>query len=222
MQTKHIFQLFAVLFTTICLTPAYGDECYDVLSGTVCCAAGQEFCGCTDIRAFCAGDVWGAPAGSYDLFGVCYDPTVYTCTYQPDPNYWVLCPNSNTTVCVNPDANLLVEPICCANADTCQLVMAADPTTAESTLRCVPPTSAPLPCGTINCLLPGDMCCDDDLTGYRCYDPTNYICAANPLGNTLLCPAGTRACGSDCYEESQYCCGSTGIQQRALCPQGQI
>ncbi|PRP85792.1 hypothetical protein PROFUN_05984 [Planoprotostelium fungivorum] len=58
-----------------------------------CCPNNAGFCGCLSNRAYCSGSVYGGNYGTeYDTFGACYNTQLATCTYEPAPNLWVVCP----------------------------------------------------------------------------------------------------------------------------------
>jgi len=63
-------------------------------------------------------------------------------------------------------------------------------------------------CGTLTCT-PSEQCCDDTVTGYRCYDPTLYDC----VGGTVLCGKGEGACGTICYDKTGYHCSNGELEQ---------
>jgi len=60
-------------------------------------------------------------------------------------------------------------------------------------------------CGGTACAT-ADACCDDLSSGYRCYNSHRYTCAANELGESVLCSLGFSACGTTCYNASQFTC----------------
>ncbi|PRP86265.1 hypothetical protein PROFUN_05406 [Planoprotostelium fungivorum] len=76
-----------------------------------CCPNTSGFCGCLSNRGFCSGSVYGGNYGSeYDTFGACYNAQLATCTYEPTPNLWVVCPlnyepckSSSSFSCCAPD-----------------------------------------------------------------------------------------------------------------------
>jgi hypothetical protein len=139
------------------------------------------------------GIIGNSPAPLAEAYGTCYDTAVYSsCTYQSGPNYFLLCPYG-TNPCTS-NTNAL--PVCCPESNTCYL------NKTDNVLECKAP-AAPSACGTQMCGA-SDSCCNDDATGYRCYDSTKYVCTHNPFGNTSLCPTNERACGAACYNSTEY------------------
>ncbi|KAI8905402.1 exo-beta-1,3-glucanase [Powellomyces hirtus] len=71
-------------------------------------------------------------------------------------------------------------------------------------------------CSQINCgTLP---CCDNSIAGIgQCYT-SNYVCAKDNTGITVLCPSTDGACNGRCFNKSQYRCCSFGIEPIGASP----
>eukprot|EP01119_Soliformovum_irregulare_P016988 TRINITY_DN5004_c0_g1_i1.p1 TRINITY_DN5004_c0_g1~~TRINITY_DN5004_c0_g1_i1.p1 ORF type:complete len:168 (+),score=15.74 TRINITY_DN5004_c0_g1_i1:135-638(+) len=61
-------------------------------------------------------------------------------------------------------------------------------------------------------------CCPDQRSGPACFDPQEYRCTLNNLGQQVLCPTGYMSCGESCYSPSTYCCLDGTLEQLAKCP----
>jgi len=198
-----------------CCDSSAGQTCHQIPEQATCCSAGESFCGCLSARASCIGNVWGESLTVNEAFGLCYNPANYgECLYVPTANVFELCSTFAPKACFS-YAYSNAMPVCCGAQDTCGF----DTVNYKNT--CIPPP-APVTCGTATCYVQGDQCCEDKVSGYRCYDPTRYTCASNGLGGQSLCPSGTRACGNACYDPSLYCCSSSsnGLMQRQFCAPG--
>jgi len=65
-------------------------------------------------------------------------------------------------------------------------------------------------CGNYVCPS-SNQCCNDQATGYRCYDSSLYQCIANDLGTFTLCGADDDACGTTCYDPTKYLCEAGNV-----------
>jgi len=112
-----------------------------------CCPANSGFCGCISNRAFCSGSVYNSTYGSvsgYDSFGACFDAsTGATCTYNPNPNLWIVCPK-DYNACESASF------FSCCSPDTVCTTTAADsyPICAPKSSSTVAPSSTNAPPAT--------------------------------------------------------------------------
>eukprot|EP01119_Soliformovum_irregulare_P006958 TRINITY_DN19368_c0_g1_i1.p1 TRINITY_DN19368_c0_g1~~TRINITY_DN19368_c0_g1_i1.p1 ORF type:complete len:295 (+),score=2.70 TRINITY_DN19368_c0_g1_i1:44-928(+) len=72
-------------------------------------------------------------------------------------------------------------------------------------------------CGSTYCVN-GKNCCNDLMTGNRCYDPHDYNCTLNEQRQYVLCPQGYLSCRDACYISSKYCCFQSRLVPIAACP----
>jgi len=176
-----------------------------------CCPKTSGFCGCISNRAFCQGSVFGQTdrAQGQDTFGTCFDTSKATCTYEPSPNLWVVCPNG-FTACKSSSYFT-----CCNSSQVCttDTYTSSYPICAAASSVQAPTKAAASASDICAGKCAGSSCCATP-SGSQCYDSTKYSCTADDMGNSFLCPSGLNACGGSCYNPSQYRCeGGQLVQQ---------
>jgi len=186
-----------------CSTDSY---CAGNVISKRCCPQDSGFCGCISNRAYCSGYVFGSTANvnGSNSFGTCYDTSTSSCAYDPNPNVWVVCPNTHQ-IC---KSNSFFT--CCAPGTSCTTTL------SDSYPVCAPDTP----------ICPSFL----STCGNACYQDSAYCCEENALVQKQFCkvggssgpqntncPAGLSSCGDACYDVNQYCCRSGNLVQAQFC-----
>ncbi|PRP87877.1 hypothetical protein PROFUN_02614 [Planoprotostelium fungivorum] len=209
-----------------------------------CCPNGSGFCGCISNRGFCSGSVYNTSSSSvsgYDSFGACYNPNLATCTYEPSPNLWIVCPKTHQACesssffsCCSPDTYCVTSafnssyPICQPrNAAPATSSTPASSTTSQSNCG-----SGLQSCGAA-CYSPDQYCCPNgqlvqkqfcsatptpSTTSQATTGATSGSSSGTPSTGSSLCPAPLSQCGQACYSSDQYCCVNNNLVQKPFCP----
>eukprot|EP01119_Soliformovum_irregulare_P007231 TRINITY_DN19634_c0_g1_i1.p1 TRINITY_DN19634_c0_g1~~TRINITY_DN19634_c0_g1_i1.p1 ORF type:complete len:415 (-),score=24.74 TRINITY_DN19634_c0_g1_i1:271-1515(-) len=189
------------------------SQCHDNGMFATCCGQDESFCGCTVRSAICSGGIFNSPEVTIQPSqGTCYSREQGSCSYFPSSNLWIVCPN-NTRGCVS-ISKTSTSASCCTSGETCNPVTG----TCEDRF-----SAAQAP---VNCFCPvaEDRCCNDLRTGSRCYNPSEYSCTTNDVGQHVLCPINYLSCADACYSPSQYVCRNGKMypvgssRSRRFCP----
>jgi len=151
-----------------------------------CCENDGIYCGCYDADN-CIENINGVISNRTVPYGTCYPLNSYNCI--SNLNSYTLCDSENYNLCSLPNF-----ATCCPKTSLCQYNITSDFTWCK-------PEATSCDCA------PEESCCNDDFTGYRCYNSTLFDCPSNPItGGNTLCPAGDLPCGFQCYDPEWYCC----------------
>jgi len=222
MNKLLLFTLFALLATAIAQTAVAsvhndcGSQCS---SNTTCCGSDSDcsgnaisqrccpkssgFCGCISNRAFCQGSVFGdsSRVTGEDTFGTCFDTSKGSCTYNPGPNLWIVCPNG-FTACESSSFYT-----CCNSSQVCTSTQANSYPVCSAASSVAPSSAQPAPSASNICAGKcGSQACCPTPAGSQCYDSANYGCPSDSLGNSYLCPKGLSTCAGACYDSTKYRC----------------
>ncbi|PRP84685.1 hypothetical protein PROFUN_07935 [Planoprotostelium fungivorum] len=171
------------------------STCYGSITKR-CCPNTSAFCGCLSQRAFCLGSVFNAPpTPGDDTFGACYNPSEGTCTYEPAPNYWVVCP-LNHQPCKSSSFFS-----CCAPNQVC----------VSDTYNSTVPICQDKP---LTCPQCGAQSCCNTPRGVSCYAPSTHVCSTDDTGARQVCAIGFQACGEACYDNKYYGCNRGQLYQK--------
>ncbi|PRP76378.1 hypothetical protein PROFUN_15279 [Planoprotostelium fungivorum] len=138
-------------YSTCCGCCGSDSQCSGNTISKRCCPSTSNFCGCISNRAFCSGSVYNSTVygNGTDSFGTCYDPSKAQCSYDPNPNLWIVCPlnyqvcqSSSFFSCCAPDSYCITS-IGNSTYPICQPRDTSSP--AASTIAEVPTTSAETP-----------------------------------------------------------------------------
>ncbi|PRP78901.1 hypothetical protein PROFUN_13340 [Planoprotostelium fungivorum] len=142
--------------TTCCGSDSF---CAGPIESHRCCPSNTGFCGCLSNRAYCSGSVYnqtGQTPGT-DSFGTCYDTSAATCSYDPNPNIWIVCPKTYTAcpsnsfyLCCSPDqecqtTSASAYAICGSKTSSTTKAASSSSTKATTPSHPLPPPSQPQP-----------------------------------------------------------------------------
>ncbi|PRP86194.1 Ras GTPase-activating protein [Planoprotostelium fungivorum] len=172
------------------------STCYGSITKR-CCPKTSAFCGCLSQRAFCLGSVFNAPpTPGDDTFGACYNPSEGTCTYEPAPNYWVVCPLDHQPCKSSSFFS------CCAPNQVC----------VSDTYNSTVPICQDKP---LTCPQCGAQSCCNTPRDVSCYAPSTHVCSTDDTGARQVCAIGFQACGEACYDNKYYGCNRGHLYQKS-------
>eukprot|EP01119_Soliformovum_irregulare_P019649 TRINITY_DN6269_c0_g1_i4.p1 TRINITY_DN6269_c0_g1~~TRINITY_DN6269_c0_g1_i4.p1 ORF type:complete len:265 (-),score=21.07 TRINITY_DN6269_c0_g1_i4:68-862(-) len=188
------------------------EQCAERPLQSMCCSAGQDFCGCNSDTKRCNGHIFSPKRAVISSpYGSCYSRSGEICASSR--NQWIICPR-NTMPCVGKHYST-----CCATGEVCTsssnaslpICSGAEVAVAEA-----------MKCGSRLYCHANEQCCDDDSKGKLCYNPTSFSCTTNTDGKQILCPMGQKSCGSKCFQDTKFTCVFNEKGKSRLCPIGQL